>query len=64
MPEPTLIASPDLGNGLARELVLLWRAGVAMALGAVALFVVGFAGPESIHNAAHDARHSMNFPCH
>jgi cobalt transporter subunit CbtB len=41
-----------------------WPALVASALGAVIVFAVGFAGPELIHNAAHDTRHSMNFPCH
>ena len=25
---------------------------------------VGFAGPEVIHNAAHDLRHGLSFPCH
>jgi cobalt transporter subunit CbtB len=64
MSEPTLIAGPDRDNDLVRKLGQLWRAGAAMALGTVVVFVVGFAGPESIHNAAHDARHSMNFPCH
>lgn len=31
------------------------------------LFVVGFVGfshMEVVHNAGHDYRHSMNFPCH
>ena len=28
------------------------------------LYVVGFAGPQLIHDAAHDTRHSLNFPCH
>ncbi len=28
------------------------------------LAVIGFASPEVIHNAAHDIRHSMVFPCH
>ena len=31
------------------------------------LFVIGFAGfsqMEVVHNAAHDYRRSMNFPCH
>jgi cobalt transporter subunit CbtB len=41
-----------------------WPALVACALGAVIVFGVGFAGPELIHNAAHDTRHSINFPCH
>lgn len=25
---------------------------------------IGFAGPEVIHNAAHDLRHGLAFPCH
>jgi cobalt transporter subunit CbtB len=37
---------------------------VAFALGLALLYVVGFAGPQVIHDAAHDARHSLNFPCH
>ena len=41
-----------------------WPALVACALGAVIVFGVGFAAPELIHNAAHDTRHSMSFPCH
>ncbi len=31
------------------------------------LFVVGFVGfshMDIVHNAGHDYRHSMNFPCH
>lgn len=24
----------------------------------------GFAGSETVHNAAHDSRHSFAFPCH
>lgn len=33
-------------------------------LGAFFVYGVGFAGPELIHNAAHDGRHAMSFPCH
>ena len=33
-------------------------------LGAFLLIGVGFANPEIIHNAAHDARHANAFPCH
>lgn len=35
--------------------------------GLLGLFVVGFAGfaqTEVLHNAGHDARHSLAFPCH
>jgi cobalt transporter subunit CbtB len=37
---------------------------VAVLLGIFVLFGVGFAGPTTIHNAAHDSRHSFAFPCH
>ena len=37
---------------------------LAFSLGAALVFTIGFAHPELIHNAAHDWRHSMNFPCH
>jgi len=33
-------------------------------VGTLVVYVVGFAGAHTIHEAAHDARHSMNFPCH
>jgi len=33
--------------------------------GLIALIVgVGFAGASVIHNAAHDTRHAIGFPCH
>ncbi len=46
------------------QAVTLWPALAAVALGITLLYVVGFAGPHALHEAAHDARHSMNFPCH
>ena len=36
----------------------------ALLLGVFLVLGVGFAGSEIIHNAAHDGRHSMAFPCH
>ena len=36
----------------------------AFALGASLVFLVGFAHIPAVHNAAHDTRHTMNFPCH
>lgn len=41
-----------------------WGSLAALGLGLVLLFGVGFAGPSVIHNAAHDARHAIAFPCH
>ncbi len=33
-------------------------------LGAAFVFVTGFAHPQALHDAAHDARHALSFPCH
>ncbi len=45
-----------------------WRAAApalaALLLGVALLAGAGFAGPEAIHEAAHDARHAFGFPCH
>jgi cobalt transporter subunit CbtB len=35
--------------------------------GLLGVFILGFSGLapiEAVHNAAHDYRHSMGFPCH
>lgn len=37
---------------------------IAVLLGVFLIYGVGFAQPASIHNAAHDGRHSFAFPCH
>lgn len=37
---------------------------LAFAMGAAFIFVVGFAQPHGLHNAAHDTRHALSFPCH
>jgi len=37
---------------------------VAAAIGAFIIGVVGFAQMSVAHNAGHDYRHSMAFPCH
>ncbi|MCF7969952.1 MAG: CbtB-domain containing protein [Methylococcaceae bacterium] len=36
----------------------------AAALGIIILYGVGFAPTDMAHNAAHDTRHSVAFPCH
>ena len=36
----------------------------AILLGVVMLFGVGFAPVGVVHNAAHDTRHAVAFPCH
>lgn len=37
---------------------------VALLLGTFMLIGVGFANAEVLHNAAHDTRHALTFPCH
>lgn len=37
---------------------------LAFTIGTVLLFLVGFAPTTAIHNAAHDTRHTLSFPCH
>ena len=37
---------------------------VALFFGSVLLYGVGLAQDGRLHNAAHDTRHSIGFPCH
>ena len=60
--EATPHAAFVAGHAAARAETL--RAALAAAgLGLLLLWGVGFAG-DVLHNAAHDARHSIGFPCH
>jgi cobalt transporter subunit CbtB len=58
----TLASSDLLVHGAA--IGSKWPALFAVILGAVILFGVGFANISVAHNAAHDTRHAMVFPCH
>ena len=37
---------------------------VAFMMGAGLVFLVGFSHTSVVHNAAHDTRHGLAFPCH
>ncbi|GJE53739.1 MULTISPECIES: CbtB domain-containing protein [Methylobacterium] len=37
---------------------------IAALLGLGLVFMTGFAPAMALHNAAHDFRHTQNFPCH
>ena len=37
---------------------------LALVFGVFLILGSGFAGSETLHNAAHDSRHSFAFPCH
>lgn len=51
------------GGALARTGTVM-PAGLALLLGLFLLYGVGIAQPQTIHNAAHDSRHAIAFPCH
>ncbi len=37
---------------------------LALILGLGLVYGAGFANSESVHDAAHDSRHALSFPCH
>jgi cobalt transporter subunit CbtB len=39
-------------------------AATTLAFGLGLVFLTGFANSAAVHNAAHDTRHAMAFPCH
>lgn len=43
---------------------VLWPSLLAILLGGFLIVGVGFAQPSVLHNATHDTRHSVAFPCH
>lgn len=48
----------------AKKVEALKAAIVAFVLGLGLVYAVGFAPVESVHDAAHDSRHALSFPCH
>jgi cobalt transporter subunit CbtB len=57
-------ARVESGTQAEQGLGTLAAAMAAVLLGAFILYGVGFAQPSVLHNAAHDGRHGMAFPCH
>lgn len=60
MPTNTLsaITSPT------KKIDVMKAAIVAFLLGLGLIYAVGFAPVESLHDATHDSRHALSFPCH
>lgn len=48
----------------AARLETLKAAFVALVIGLGLVYGAGFANSASVHDAAHDSRHSLSFPCH
>jgi cobalt transporter subunit CbtB len=49
---------------LHKRTAALAAAMIVAVFGTVFVYGIGFAGADVLHNAAHDARHANNFPCH
>ena len=56
-------ASFSLGASVSSQSHLMQLA-LAALLGVFVVGFVGFSHIDAVHNAAHDYRHSMAFPCH
>jgi cobalt transporter subunit CbtB len=59
---PFATTAPDLPAAALTRTRLVALLGALFGL--FLIYGVGFAHPETIHNAAHDSRHSFAFPCH
>ncbi|MDP7539602.1 MAG: CbtB domain-containing protein [Alphaproteobacteria bacterium] len=57
-------ACVESGPQAERGLGTLAAVVAAALLGVFILYGAGFAQPSLLHNAAHDGRHGMAFPCH
>ncbi len=56
----TLFHQPSLDIAASR----VGPAVLALLFGAFLVLGTGFASPTTLHNAAHDGRHALAFPCH
>jgi cobalt transporter subunit CbtB len=56
-PVPATPASVDSTEGSIAAIA-------AALLGALLIYLAGFASMEVLHNGAHDARHAAGLPCH
>jgi cobalt transporter subunit CbtB len=43
---------------------VIGAATIAILAGFFLVLAAGFAHPEALHNAVHDTRHALAFPCH
>lgn len=57
----TTSATPQAASAAS---ALLWQRLAAGLIGAFVIGFVGFSQMSVMHNASHDYRHSMAFPCH
>jgi len=59
-----LTTKKHTSQGTAVGIRRLWPVFFAALLGLSIIYGVGLANSSTLHNAAHDSRHSLAFPCH
>lgn len=59
----TTASTTARGTAVARSQTV-HAAVLAALIGLGIVYLVGFAQPSLLHNATHDSRHSLAFPCH
>ena len=64
MQAQTIGSRQQAGSPTAARSEALVAVAMAALLGAFLVWGVGFSPIMAVHNAAHDTRHSMAFPCH
>lgn len=64
MPATTIDLRPRDGLASSSRAQTIAAAFAAAIVGIFLVWSVGFAPIAALHNAAHDVRHSMAFPCH
>jgi cobalt transporter subunit CbtB len=64
MQAQTIGSQPRGGSQSSSRSQTLVAAAMAALLGAFLIWGVGFSPIAALHNAAHDTRHSLAFPCH
>ena len=64
MPVEGVEMQPHAGLRTAARSEALIAAAMAALLGTFLIWGVGFSHIAGLHNAAHDTRHSISFPCH
>jgi cobalt transporter subunit CbtB len=64
MQADTIRSHPQAGSGAQARSEARIAAALAALLGLFLIWGVGFSHIPALHNAAHDSRHSMAFPCH
>jgi cobalt transporter subunit CbtB len=60
LPAPATTSDSVLAGRISSAL----QACLAIALGTLIIGIAGFSQLDAVHNAAHDTRHSIGFPCH